>query len=207
MTTEMPEYKIDAITDYKNAREQLHAWRTQLRRTLAEIDAVLGPEEQPKPTRAPRSAKAKANGNGHARPSKPPPAADREPTMGEVVLDYLSGLPEGQSASSGEIAEATHLKSPKRDAQGRIVLAYGEATGHCHAIHEPDAELFELDKQDMGPDGDAVWARLQRVLRVQYPYGVSLRHEEHGTITLPPGDYIVRRQREYSPQELRIVAD
>lgn len=31
-----------------------------------------------------------------------------------------------------------------RDA-GRIVLAYGEATGHAHAIADPDAELIELE--------------------------------------------------------------
>ena len=36
---------------------------------------------------------------------------------------------------------------------------------------------------------------------------VALQHDEHATINLPPGSYIVRRQREYSPEEIRRVAD
>ena len=80
-----------------------------------------------------------------------------------------------------------------RDA-GRVVLAYGEVTGHAHAIASPDAELFATT-------ADAV----DRFLRVRSQ--VALQHEEHATITLPPGDYIVRRQREYQPVAFRQVAD
>lgn len=77
---------------------------------------------------------------------------------------------------------------------GRIVLAYGEATGHCHAIDDVMAELFEEK------DG-------QMYLRVEPGAGVELRHEEHATITLPSGTYLVVRQVEYSPAEIRRVAD
>lgn len=89
---------------------------------------------------------------------------------------------------------------------GRVVLAYGEATGHCHAIAHRGAELFEL-AEDRTKDGDDVWARAARILRISAKAGVELRHEEHATIRLPPGDYEVRRQREYAPDELRMVAD
>ena len=36
---------------------------------------------------------------------------------------------------------------------------------------------------------------------------VRLLHEEHAPIDLPAGSYIVRIQREYSPEALRNVAD
>jgi hypothetical protein len=67
---------------------------------------------------------------------------------------------------------------------GRIVLAYGEVTGHAHAIHDRDAELFALANTD---------DRFLRIMSQSY-----ITHEEHSTISLPPGDYIVRRQREYT---------
>ena len=72
--------------------------------------------------------------------------------------------------------------------QGEIVLAYGEVTGHRHAITEPRAELLALPDQEIE----------RRFLRVVGDEA-GLRHEEHDTITVPPGDYQVVRQREYVP--------
>jgi hypothetical protein len=69
---------------------------------------------------------------------------------------------------------------------GRIVLAYGEVTGHAHAILDREAELRTIDGTE------------DRFLRIMAASGVALVHEEHDAITLPPGDYIVRRQREYT---------
>lgn len=81
----------------------------------------------------------------------------------------------------------------------RVVLAYGEVTGHAHAIVPDDgiadipaAQLFEA------PGG----ARYLIVDR-----GCTLVHEEHGLIPLAPGAYKVTRQREYSPEAIRQVAD
>ena len=79
---------------------------------------------------------------------------------------------------------------PARD---RIVLADGEATGHAHVVPTAGATLLD----DRGG----------RYLRVTEEQGVPLTHEEHDTIVLPPGDYEVVRQREYSPQRIRQVAD
>ena len=83
------------------------------------------------------------------------------------------------------------VKKVKRDA-GRIVLAYGEVTGHAHAIHSSDATLWE------NADG----ARYLEVKRA-----VRLMHEEHATITIPAGLFLITRQREYSPEAIRFVAD
>jgi hypothetical protein len=90
-----------------------------------------------------------------------------------------------------------------RDA-GRIVLAYGEITGHAHAIASRDAALYELPV-DTSSEADAVWQQAQRLLTVRRP--VKLQHEEHATIRLPAGNYRVIRQREYSPEAIRNVAD
>lgn len=66
---------------------------------------------------------------------------------------------------------------------GRVVLAYGEVTGHAHAIAGREATLLEH-----GPE---------RFLRVTA--AVTLDHEEHAAIDLPPGEYRVVIQREYVP--------
>lgn len=90
----------------------------------------------------------------------------------------------------------TNLVPVPRDA-GRVVLAYGEVTGHAHAIASPDADLFAAP--------GATAETIDRYLRVRSQ--VAIEHEEHAPITLPPGDYIVRRQREYLPESFRQVAD
>jgi hypothetical protein len=72
--------------------------------------------------------------------------------------------------------------------QGEVVLAYGEVTGHRHAIADPHAELLALPDQEIE----------RRFLRIVGDKAL-LRHEEHDTITLRPGTYQVVRQREYVP--------
>lgn len=77
---------------------------------------------------------------------------------------------------------------------GRLILAHGEATGHAHVV-EGEAQLLESDVAEME----------ERFLRVEQE--AALVHDEHATIALPPGDYRVIRQREYSPEAIRNVAD
>jgi hypothetical protein len=70
----------------------------------------------------------------------------------------------------------------------------GEATGHIHRLGELDcAEVLEIESG--------------LFVNVTADGGVSIIHEEHRTLTLPPGNYEVVRQREYSPEEIRNVAD
>jgi hypothetical protein len=79
-----------------------------------------------------------------------------------------------------------------REKLPHTILAHGEVTGHSHRIKEPGAELFQT------PEGFFLHV-------VAKP--VSVVHEEHQTITLAPGYYRIWRQREYSPEEIRIVRD
>jgi hypothetical protein len=69
----------------------------------------------------------------------------------------------------------------------RIVLAEGETTGHAHAVLGDGVELFEMDGET-------------RYIDVVGP--AELVHEEHETISLQPGAYEVRRQREYAPRSV-----
>lgn len=69
----------------------------------------------------------------------------------------------------------------------RLVLLEGNATGHAHAIAEPFATLHALSGT----------ADLLLVVAGTAP--ARLRHEEHATVDIPPGRYLVRRQREYLP--------
>ena len=94
--------------------------------------------------------------------------------QGDVLVREIDRLPSG-------------LHTVPRD-EGRIILAYGETTGHAHAISAPDAEatLLTADEQ-------------HRFLRIVA--SVSLDHEEHGTIAIPPGAYEVIRQREWTDSD------
>lgn len=82
----------------------------------------------------------------------------------------------------------------RKEIKGRAVMAYGEVTGHAHALEEvQDIELYEKDGRTF--------------VRVLNGSGTPLTHEEHSTVHLPKGDYERIIQREYSPEEIRSVMD
>lgn len=78
---------------------------------------------------------------------------------------------------------------------GAAILAHGEATGHAHRILDESAELVTAE------------GAAELYLLVNGDQAVELTHDEHDTIRLDPGAYEVRRQREYAPEENRLVAD
>lgn len=109
-------------------------------------------------------------------------SADTQFTVrqGDVLLRRIDRIPDG-------------LQEVPRE-NGRLVLAHGEVTGHAHVI-EGDATFLAADV-----------AELERAF-VRIEEESELVHDEHSTITLPPGDYEVRRQREYAPEAPQWVAD
>ena len=88
--------------------------------------------------------------------------------------------------------EQLPLQAREESQADRIVLAYGEATGHSHSVSREDATLYNFEDQDyLFVDTKA-----------------QLVHEEHTAIALPAGTYKVVRQREYSPAGgLQYVSD
>lgn len=99
------------------------------------------------------------------------------------------------------------------------VLAYGEATGHCHAINKEDCELYvandnikALAKKYGVIDGRAVTHGLRIVAdNAQLLHGTPSRgftDPDHTPIDLPSGNYIVLRPREYDDSdEFRVITD
>lgn len=115
--------------------------------------------------------------------------------QGDVQLEPVSKLPKG----------CAEVKSDGN----RIVLAYGEVTGHAHAIYDHQTLADELTENVIAraqakarllvaPDGE-------RYLEVRET--VHLKHEEHTAHALAPGYYKLPRQMEYTPAELQRVAD
>jgi hypothetical protein len=98
--------------------------------------------------------------------------------QGDVLLIKVEKLPK----------EATKIEREN----GLLILAKGESTGHHHSIASRQAKLLR-DTQG------AMYLTL-----LVYAY---LKHQEHEKIKLPPGDYLVKRQIEYSPEAIRNVAD
>lgn len=82
-----------------------------------------------------------------------------------------------------------------RHPQRGLILAEGEATGHAHAVQEPDATLTETGTADA----------VECWLIASVP--VTLSHEEHAPVMVPTGTYRVVRAREYTPEEVRRIAD
>ena len=101
--------------------------------------------------------------------------------QGDVLLERISKMP-------------SDLKKLAREDK-KIILAHGEVTGHAHAIIEENCDLFSSETE-----AGVTFLEVREAM-------AALTHEEHGRIDLAPGNYRVRRQREYSPQAIRNVAD
>jgi hypothetical protein len=69
------------------------------------------------------------------------------------------------------------------------VIARGEASGHAHRLQ------------------NQVLLMAAGVMYIRALQQAMITHEEHGTVMLPPGNYLVKRQREYEPAGWRQVND
>lgn len=106
--------------------------------------------------------------------------------QGDVYLTRIPTIPAGAA--------------PRPLDQGRVILAYGEVTGHAHQISTPETVcLLDAPSADQTDVLDLAYLKVDAVSQ--------LVHEEHNTITLEPGNYRVTRQREYTPERIVNVAD
>ena len=81
----------------------------------------------------------------------------------------------------------------KADDGNAHILAHGETTGHHHLLRGPQVVYF----RDAIGGGCAIIGDA----------GANLTHQEHGPIPVEPSKKEVIRQREYSPEAIRNVAD
>jgi hypothetical protein len=102
--------------------------------------------------------------------------------QGDVLLISVDAIPEG---------------AKKQPAKGRkVILALGEATGHHHRFEFLDtSHNVKLYVADGG-------ARYVHVTNA-----AELLHEEHSTVKVPKGKYLLPTQVEYTPAALVQVAD
>jgi len=91
--------------------------------------------------------------------------------------------------------DTTKHEKAKRE-RGGIVLAHGEVTGHRHQVRDRNVCLLRAEGIH-----DAVLT-VGREL-------AELTHEEHGTIPIQRGDYVVRIKREFdwASESARQVVD
>jgi hypothetical protein len=101
--------------------------------------------------------------------------------QGDVLLTKIARLPK--------------KGTPVERDNGRIILAYGEVTGHAHELKSKSAQLLTIDLNE----GPATYLTLDEI--------APLVHEEHGTILVEKGTYKVTKQVEYTPESIRNVAD
>ena len=98
--------------------------------------------------------------------------------QGDVLIETVSALP---------------ASARRRD--GTPILVMGEVTGHAHRVDDAEtAEIAEIWEYGGG----------------LYPFALletRIVHDEHQPITLPPGVYQIWRQREYTPQDIRVIRD
>lgn len=90
--------------------------------------------------------------------------------------------------------EISQQAQPVERTKKGLVIVEGEATGHAHAVLDEGVEMYESTANDV-----------EKWLKVQG--GATVVHPDHGSITLDNGIYHTIRQQEYTPQEVRVVAD
>lgn len=89
--------------------------------------------------------------------------------QGDVLIQAVESIPSG-------------AKEKKRDQRG-FVLAEGEQTGHAHVVDCPE-QLIEFYEHE-------------GLLFFKNTQAVTVKHEEHKPLTIPPGIWRVDKVREY----------
>lgn len=107
--------------------------------------------------------------------------------------------------------ESTHAKHNGN--KGNVVLAFGEVTGHSHQFKPKDMTggpklnsyhrssldySTEFDRKKYGPKGRPTIIEDEAfAIQVLADKGMTLYHEEHAPLTVPPGNYQVKIVQEF----------
>ena len=102
--------------------------------------------------------------------------------QGDVLITRIAALPKSATKLARE--------------HNRVILAHGEVTGHHHSFCEETVDLYA----PAVPEAGVTYLEVRAAMAM-------LTHQEHATIRVAPGTYKVTRQREYSPEAIRNVAD
>jgi len=120
--------------------------------------------------------------------------------QGDVALVQVAALPAGCTLAP--------------DQSRKIILAWGEVTGHHHRIEDhvvrrkvtPGA-AEEIAEAAIARAKARLWKAPDGETYLEVTAPVHLKHEEHTAHEIPPGIYKQPTQVEYTPSELRRVED
>lgn len=130
---------------------------------------------------------------------------EQSQTEREYTLDAISKLDKGprvvnRMAAQGDLlirrVESIPADAKREERKGRLILAHSE-TGHHHAIDAADVVRFVPN--------DPLICFLQVASEADVVHHRNF--DTHATLRLPPGNYEVRRQKEYTPEGYRRVED
>ena len=111
--------------------------------------------------------------------------------QGDVLIERVDiSMPSGKNAKEND----------------RIVLAHGEVTGHAHELEDVKGADIVSPSARVSVPGDGDNAKMTQLI-MSVGVKTSVKHQEHAPISVKRGIYRVTRQREYSPEAIRNVAD
>jgi hypothetical protein len=166
------------MSDYKNTDEDDLRYHDVDEREWPEVPRVAEPESEPKQFPAFYYLQTGAR----EMKKVPKVAIPLSLRQGDVLALAVDQIP------SDAVEQPANGK--------KLILALGEATGHHHRFEFMDtSHNVKMFQTNTGA----------RYLNVTAP--VDLLHEEHRAATVPVGKYLLPQQVEYTPAELRRVAD
>ncbi len=95
--------------------------------------------------------------------------------QGDVLMFHVDSIP----------ADCKKVKAERGEGFGLYILARGEATGHHHSIEE-DSDVALLEAPD-------------KTLFLNLTKEKTVKHQEHGPVTLKPGKYRIGLVKEVDP--------
>ena len=127
--------------------------------------------------------------------------------QGDVVMYRVDDDEDFKKYSSKSENTNTQVQTYKGQTNTKAIFAFGEVTGHTHRV-----EMSEM-LENAGVTLHMGWSKKAGVdvpmAFEVFNETVTLRHEEHNAIDIPPGKYIVRIVREFDhiAGRSRYVAD
>ena len=128
--------------------------------------------------------------------------------QGDVVMYKLSDEDFKEYSNENKGSNDSYpINNYKGQSNTKVVLAFGEVTGHTHRVEMSDMLKNTGISLHMGY-GKEAGKDVPEAFEV-HNESVKLQHEEHDTITLPPGNYVVKIVREFNhiTRRAQYVAD
>ena len=127
--------------------------------------------------------------------------------QGDVVMYKMNDEDFKTFSNENKSGEGYPIVNYTGQTNTKAVFAFGEVTGHTHRV-----EMSDMLK-DAGVSLHMGYSRKAGIdvpeAFVVHNKSVEVQHEEHDTVTLPPGNYVVKIVREFNhiTRRAQYVAD